>query len=58
MAFENDEEDYEEEGEVDLEAELISALSELKRERKKNKSIKGEFLKIKEGSKNPNSKED
>jgi hypothetical protein len=32
----SDKEDYEEEGEVDLEAEMINALSELKRERKKN----------------------
>jgi len=33
MAFENDEDDYEEEGEVDIEVELISALSELKEEK-------------------------
>jgi hypothetical protein len=58
MDFENDEEDYEEEGEVDLEAELISALSELKKERKKNKSLKGELLKLKESSQSPNSEED
>jgi hypothetical protein len=44
---------YEEEGEVDLEAELISALSDLKRERKKNKSLKEELIKLKEGSQNP-----
>jgi hypothetical protein len=35
----NDKEDYEE-SEVDIEAELISALSELKRERKKSNSFK------------------
>jgi uncharacterized protein YigA (DUF484 family) len=57
MEFENDEEYYEEEGEVDLEAELINTLSELKRERKKNKSLKEELIKLKEGSQNPNSEE-
>jgi hypothetical protein len=51
--FENDKENYEE-GEVDLEAELISALSDLKRERKKKKSLKEELIKIKEGSQNLN----
>jgi hypothetical protein len=40
MDFENDEEDYEEEGEVYLEAELIDSLRELNEERKKNKSLK------------------
>jgi hypothetical protein len=55
MEFENDEEDYEEEGEVDLEEELINALSELKIERKKNKSLKEELIKLKEDSQNPNS---
>ena len=55
MALENDEEDYEE-GEVDLEVELICALSELKRERNKNKSLKEELIKLKEGSQNPNKK--
>jgi hypothetical protein len=39
---------------VDLEAELISALSDLKRERRKNKSLKEELIKLKEGSQNPN----
>ena len=34
--------------EVDLEEELISALSELKNERKKNKQFKEELSKIKE----------
>jgi hypothetical protein len=58
MAYENDEEDYEEEGEVDLREELISALEELKRERKKNKSLKGELLMLKEDSQNPNSEKD
>jgi hypothetical protein len=52
--LENDKENYEEEGEVDLEAELISALSDLRRERKKNKSLKEELIKLKEGSQNPN----
>jgi hypothetical protein len=39
---------------VDLEEELINALSEIKRERKKNKSLKEELIKLKEGSQNPN----
>jgi hypothetical protein len=46
----------EEEGEFDLRAELISALEELRKERKKNKSLKAE-LKMKEGSQNSNSEE-
>jgi hypothetical protein len=50
------EDDSEEEGEVDLRAELISALEELRKERKKNKSLKAE-LKMKEGSQNSNSEE-
>jgi hypothetical protein len=54
MSLENDKEDYEEEGEVDREAKLISALSELKREMKKNKSLKEELIKLKEASQNPN----
>jgi hypothetical protein len=58
MGYENDEEDYEEEGEVDLRVGLISVLEELKRERKKNKSLKGELLMLKEDSQNPNSKKD
>jgi hypothetical protein len=33
----------------------INALSEVKRERKKNKSLKEELIKIKEGSQNLNS---
>jgi hypothetical protein len=57
MELENDEEDYEEKGEVDLEVELISALSELKIERKKNKSLKEELVKVKVSSKNPNYEE-
>ena len=57
MSLENDEEYYEEEGEVDLEVELISALSEIKRERKKKKSLKEELIKLKEGFQNPNSEE-
>ena len=36
----DDEKDYVD-GEVDLEEELVSALSELKKERKKNKLLKG-----------------
>jgi hypothetical protein len=50
MASENQQNYYEEEGELDLEAELISALSELKRERKKNRSLKEELINIKEVS--------
>jgi hypothetical protein len=50
------EDDSEEEGEVDLREELISALEELRKERKKNKSLKEE-LKMKEGSQNSNSEE-
>jgi len=49
----NEQEDYEE-GEVDLEEELISALSDLKSERRKNKSLKEELIKLKESSQNPN----
>jgi hypothetical protein len=56
MAVEYSEEDSEEEGEVDLREELISALEELRIERKKIKSLKEE-LKEKEGSHNSNSKE-
>jgi hypothetical protein len=51
--IENDKED-DEEGEVDLEEKLISSLSELKRERRENKSLKEELIKLKEGSQNPN----
>jgi hypothetical protein len=54
MALENDEEYYEEEGEVDLEAKPINTLSELKKERRKNNSLKEELIKVKEGSQNPN----
>jgi hypothetical protein len=56
---ENNEGDYEEEGEVNLEPELISALSDLRIARKKNNSLKEELSKIKEGFRNPskNSKE-
>jgi hypothetical protein len=50
----NVKEDSEEEGEVDLEEELINTLSELKRESKKNKSLKEELIKLKESSQNPN----
>jgi hypothetical protein len=59
MEVEDDEEDSEyseEEGEVDLREELISALEELGKERKKIKSLKAE-LKKKEGSQNSNSEE-
>ena len=38
----------EEEGEVDLEAELVSALEELQKERKKNKLLKKELSILKE----------
>jgi hypothetical protein len=54
QTLENDKEEYEEEGEVDLEAELISALSDLRTKRKKNKFLKEELIKLKEGSQNPN----
>jgi chromosome segregation ATPase len=50
---ENNEGDYEEEGEVNLEEELISALSDLRIARKKNKSLKEELSKLKEGFQNP-----
>ena len=43
----DDHEGSEEEGEVDLEAKLISALEELNKERKKNKLLKKELSKIK-----------
>jgi hypothetical protein len=39
---------------VNLEAELISALSELEKERRENKSLMEELIKLKEGYKNPN----
>jgi hypothetical protein len=54
MALETEQNYYEEEGKVDLQAKLISALCELKRERKKNKSLKEELIKLKEGSQNLN----
>ena len=41
--FESDEE----EGEVDLKVELTSSLTELKKERKKNKSFKEEIISLK-----------
>ena len=44
----------EEEGEVDLEGELISALEELDKERKKNKLLKKELNKIKESTQDSN----
>ena len=44
----DDHEGSKEEGEVDLERELISALEELDKERKKNKLLKKELSKIKE----------
>ena len=42
----DDHEGLEEEGEVNLEAELISALEELNKQRKKNKLLKKELSKI------------
>ena len=52
MAFEenieNNEDNCEEEGEVNLEGELISSLCDLKKERKKNKKLKEELSKMKE----------
>jgi hypothetical protein len=49
MAMENKKRTSErdEEGEVDLEAELISSLTKLKKERKKNKSFKEENISLK-----------
>jgi hypothetical protein len=49
---ENNEGYYEEEGEVNLEEELISSVSNLKRVRKKNKSLKEGLSKLKEGFQN------
>lgn len=46
--IENNEDDSEEEGEVDLEGELITALDELERERKKNKQLMKELSKKRE----------
>lgn len=46
-------EGFESEGEVDLEEDIISALSELKKERKKNKKLKEELRKIKESIQDP-----
>jgi hypothetical protein len=48
----NNEGDYEEEGEVNIEEELISSLSDLRITRKKNKSLKEELSKLKEGFQN------
>ena len=56
MEIQDDKEYSEEEGKVDLRAELISALEELGKERKKIKSLKVE-LKKKEGYQNFNSEE-
>jgi hypothetical protein len=42
--------EYYEEGEVDLEAEVMNSLSDLKREKRKKKSLKEEFMKLKDGS--------
>ena len=47
--IENNQDDCEEEGEVNLEGGLISALCDLKKERKKNKQLKEELSKMKEG---------
>jgi hypothetical protein len=51
------EEDFEV-GIVDLEEELISALDELDKDKNKNRSIKNELVKLKEGSQNPKFEED
>jgi hypothetical protein len=48
----------EEEGEVDLREELIKAIDDLRREKKKNKSLQGELLMLKENSQNSNSEKD
>jgi hypothetical protein len=50
----NNEGDYEEEGEVNIVEELINSLSDLTIARKKNKSLKEELSKLKEGFQNPN----
>jgi hypothetical protein len=39
---------------VDFEVELINALSELNKERRENKSLKEELIKLKEGSEEVN----
>ena len=53
-----EEHDESEEGVVDLEVELVSALEELHKERKKNNLLKKELNKIKEDIQNsPSSKE-
>jgi len=44
-------EDYEEEGEVYIEAELLSAVEELKQYKKKTKSLKGQLLEFEEAHK-------
>ena len=47
----NNEGDDEEEGEVNIEAKMINALSDLRIARKKKKSLKEELSKLKEGFK-------
>jgi hypothetical protein len=44
----DDEENYEVEGEVDLEEECISSLEELRKYKKKNKSLRGQLLEYEE----------
>jgi hypothetical protein len=44
-------EESEEEGELDLEAELLSGLEELKQYKKKTKSLKGQLLEFEEEQK-------
>lgn len=51
------EEEEEEAGIVDLEEELISALDELKKARKKNKQLKEELQRAEEGMYNSNNEE-
>ena len=46
--IENNEDNCEEQGEVNLEGELISALCDLEKERNKNKQLKEELSKMKE----------
>ena len=48
----DDHDESEEEGEVDLEEELISSLEELNKERKKNKLLKKELSRIREDTQN------
>ena len=50
-------EEYCEEDIVNIEAQLINALDDLTKERRKNKSLKEELININKGSQNSNSEE-